>query len=230
MRKRKDLNGKWEAQYFKMDNSTRTTTASTSTTSPTMRSYCLLSHKGTLDLSHPKVSIHDVSKSGNGSKFAISTKEMEKHPYLLAIVSPLLATPLVLSASTEAQKHRWIHALKWIVQSSSARHGKGQSSRSSSHISRGTNQGKGKRRKSMTERALTKVMEEGLMCKKSVSTTLGTTLDFLRSWNQRFFKLHADTLVLEYYDVKSYDAWCCNAHLHRARTTYVLIFFWNASK
>ena len=209
MRKRKDLNGKWEAQYLMMENDTSSLSSSlfsslpSSASSSVMKTYRLLTLKGTVSLVN--ATIHALDTAVERSKY-VSETETQRYPHLLAIVTPALPKPLVLSAPTKGQHDRWVHALRWVIQSYTSKRDRTHSSSS-----------RRSRRKSITEMALKQVLEEGLLVKKAVSTSI----DLFRNWNQRFFKLHADTMELEYFDVKQHDEWKCEHHQSRSTTMSV---------
>ena len=217
MRKRADLNGKWEAQYM-IHNTEEESKGQhqhhnkDNTVKPrrVMRTFRLLALKGTISMTN--VTVHslshvddhiDVHDDPEAIKSFVTEAEARQHPHLLAIVSADLANPLVLSASSKVQHDRWLHALRWVAQSATQRHKSGKGKRVR------------KRRSSMTEMALKSVLEEGLLWKKAVSTTIG----LFRNWNLRFFKLNLNRSELEYFDVKQFDEWNCDPYLHTARST-----------
>ena len=69
------------------------------------------------------------------------------------------------------------------------------------------------RRASITEIALEHVLEEGILVKKAVSAR------FRRSWQRRFFKLHADSMELEYFDAILHESIPLRSAASEARPT-----------
>lgn len=137
-RKRKDLNGKWEAQYVTMD------------TTFMVHTHRLLTLKGTVPLSNSTVHILDSLESRKAHNVT-KTEASQYGGHLLALVSSTLSNSLVLSAPTKALRDRWVHALRWVVQSSNKITTEGTTLHSlTSRSTRG-------RRKSITEMALQEV-------------------------------------------------------------------------
>ena len=169
MRKRPDLNGRWDVMY-------------TTFTNGSVLSYIVLSQKGSIDLYEAEV-VETISAD------FFSDDERQKYPHAFALNSNLLESPLIMSAPNESSKKEWIHALKSTIE-----------------VKRRKNKfKKHKRRSSLMETVLTdKVILEGILMKKAISAKV------FKNWKVRIFKLQADTLNLDYFDVQVYDKINCS--------------------
>eukprot|EP00944_MAST-04C_sp_MAST-4C-sp1_P015463 g15463.t1 len=96
MRKRPDLNGRWDVMY-------------TTFTNGSVLSYIVLSQKGSIDLYEAEV-VETISAD------FFSDDERQKYPHAFALNSRLLESPLIMSAPNESSKQEWIHALKSTIE------------------------------------------------------------------------------------------------------------------
>ena len=139
IRRRDDMDGKFEPMYFCLERGR-------------LLSYRLLSMKGEFSLRGCKVLPHE------GLGFDLSSADSRKYKNAFALAAPGgEASMLIISAPTEHAKQEWLNALRWATSMSARNNNNNNNAKTL------------KRRNSTVEMALEDVPFEGILTKRSTS-------------------------------------------------------------